>query len=451
MSEIYISGGAVSFENDPSHPNQMILKGVLVRLDEPSTKPPGGAEGHRILLPTDIAKERLSTLLNMGLNYSPALDTHAQRRKVGTIVKAWIDGKDLCIQAVVWKHDFPEAEQDLKQKGLGMSMEIGSVCVEDPDAQVWKITDFYFLGATVLWKDAAAYYRTQAIAAKGASTMTKTAKKKTTATAAVQPDGNKVVEMAAGAAAEAVKDLLLPTINRQTQILAGLATRLDSMELQILGSTELEAKGKKEEDEKACDNMESKAKDDEDDEDEEDDEDDDEDIDAEDVNKGSLEETGPDTSDDADDDDEPGHINKGAMNKGSKTTCEDTVGKTVASARLKQQIKSNRELSARVAELEKQLATASKRQARTEKQVAASAAQTARRSAVVLDPSTLGLLQKSGLDATEIKASGQKLTIAEVDAMLAGSEMDTVKRMEMKNHLLRAGVMEEGTVKRAWS
>src|ERR1017187_7194982 len=172
----------LEFAVSEMHPNRMQLRGVLCRLDEASTKAPNGSDGHRILVPSDTAKRRLSSLLNMGLNYAQTLDGHAQKRKVGVIDKAWIDGKDLRIEAIIWKHDFPEAEKDLKQKGLGMSMEIGDVHVEDPNANIWTLTDFYFLGATVLMKDKAAYYNTQAIAAAAANNeRSSTMKVKTTA------------------------------------------------------------------------------------------------------------------------------------------------------------------------------------------------------------------------------------------------------------------------------
>ena len=453
-SYILAGGGTASLQIDPEHPNQMKFKGVLVRLDEPSTKPPGGAEGHRILLPTGIAKERLGTLLNMGLNYSPSLDTHAQRRKVGTITRAWIDGQNLCIEGLVWKHDFPEAEQDLKQKGLGMSMEIGNVHVEDPEAPIWKITDFYFLGATILWKDAAAYYRTQAIAAKaqGAQTMSKAVAKPTPKkTPPAVVDITKIAEVAAAAATKAATDSLQPIIGRQTRLLGSVMSRLDDMETRLLlAGAEVDAKGKKEdeeEDEDACD-MASKAKEDDDDDEDDDDE---EDIDAEDINKGDLEELGPETGDDEEDDDDPGHLSQGAKNKGDKTTSDEKVGKTVSSARLKQALKSNKMLAAKVAQLSQELAAAktksAKAVAKVQKQVAAATQQMTRKS---LDSVSLGLLSKSGINAQELQSSGQKLAVAEVDAILAAGStaMGIVERMQFKNNLRNAGLMDDGVVER---
>ena len=142
--------GSININADQTHPNKMRFRGVLVRLDEPSTRPPNGADGHRIFVPTDVAQKRLLTLVGMGLNYAEDLDGHAQRRKVGVIQRAYIKGKDLWVEGIVWKHDFPEAQSDLKQRNLGMSMEIGQVEVDDTQADVWVLNDFYFLGATIL-------------------------------------------------------------------------------------------------------------------------------------------------------------------------------------------------------------------------------------------------------------------------------------------------------------
>jgi hypothetical protein len=472
--------GSASLSEDAGHPNKMKFHGVLVRLDEPSTKPPNGSNGHRILVPSSVAKRVIKSLINMGLNYSPSLEAHAQKRKVGTITKAWIDGKDLCVDAVVWKHDFPEAEQDLKQPGLGMSMEIGDVQVENENAEVWKLSDFCFLGATILWKNAAAYYRTQAIAAnkEGRHSM---AKKE----AAVQEPVKKPVQItnrelrllvasAAGKAVEKALGSIGPTIGRQTKILANLATRLDDVELglsqgRIITTNadddaddddeeiRIDAKGgahKADCTDKECEGCMTSAKKPEDDEDEDDEDDDDEDIDATtvgDIDKGDLDDMGPDTDSEDDPDDEPGHINKGARNKGGKVASEDKVGKHasdggITGARLANALKANKKMARDIAELKAQVGALTKTVKRQVKQIAAAGEQN-RRS---VDPSTLALLSKSGIDARELQASGQRMTVAEVDAVLAASGLNLgpVERMTAKNKLLQEGLMEDGAVQR---
>ena len=218
----------------------------------------------------------------------------------------------------------------------------------------------------------------------------------------------------------------------------------------LLAGAEVDAKGKKEdeeEDEDACD-MASKAKEDDDDDEDDDDE---EDIDAEDINKGDLEELGPETGDDEEDDDDPGHLSQGAKNRGDKTTSEEKVGKTVSSARLKQALKSNKMLAAKVAQLSQELAAAktksAKAVAKVQKQVAAATQQMTRKS---LDSVSLGLLSKSGINAQELQSSGQKLAVAEVDAILAAGStaMGIVERMQFKNNLRNAGLMDDGVVER---
>lgn len=445
--------GAAQLSVDPQHPNQMKFTGVLVRLDEPSTKAPNGAEGHRILVPSAVAKKRLKTLVHMGLNYAPSLDAHAQKRKVGTITRAWIEGKDLHVEAIIWKHDFPEAEQDLKQPGLGMSMEIGDVQVEDQKADIWKLADFYFLGATVLWKKSAAYYKTQAIAAKADERSTMATKTNTKKKEALDPQ--KLVEIATAAAVKAVSGTLMPTIGRQTKLIASLAARQDKYDV-LLASRTIETSNADEDDdedieaaadgeEEACDEPDMKAGKGKEN-DDEDDDDDEEEIDAT-VDKGDLEDMGEKSDDD---DDDPGHMSKDAKNKGRKTTSEDELGKTVSSARLSAALKANKQLARDNAELKASVEKLRKTVKATSKQVTAAAKEQGRRSAVVIDVNTAGLLSKSGINPSELAASGQKLTVGEVDALLEASKLNlgTVERMQAKNNLLAAGLMEEGGVNR---
>lgn len=455
----------------------MGFRGVLVRLDEPSTKPPNGADGHRILVPRDVAKKRLSTLVGMGLNYAPDLQGHAQRRKVGVIKKAWIEGNDLCVEAVIWKHDFPEAERDLKKPGLGMSMELGKVQVQDLQAKVWTLTDFYFLGATILKKDAAAYYRTEAIAAQAERSEGVIKTKKKPVTKVVELNAEKIAEIAA-AAAKAVGDTVLPTMARQTKILASIAARQEEMDLQLAarGSAvteeeeELEiAANEHEEDheEEACEDMTTKkvkaAKkhEDGDEEDDDEDEDDDEEMEsAEDhgIDEGDLEEMGPETEEDEEDDDQPGKINKGAKNKGRTGNTDERLGKDinepVTGAAL-------RVLRRHVKDMQKQLNAMSqhnklltKELSKYKKQARKVSAEIGRRSAetnqFAVPAEINGMFAKAQVDLDAMRASGQRLSGTDVDAVIqaSGLELDVTKRIEMKNKLRNAGLMDEGVVVR---
>jgi hypothetical protein len=431
---------------EDAHPNKMRFKGVLVRLDEPSTKPPNGSDGHKILLPTSVAKARLSTLIGMGLNYDPSLKQHAPRRKVGIINKAWIEGKDLWVEGHIWKGDFQEAETDLKQKDLGMSMEIGDVHVEDVKADIWNITDCTFNGATILYKNAAAYAKTLAIAAQAQKEKemadTKKVPAKKTVTAA------SVAQTAATAAAEAIASRFEPiltdiseTLANTSNVLASIAASQQAMTARLEASDELEVEAAEEVDDmKTCKecgkedcSCDVKASEDEEEYDEE----------LEEDEMESASDMGPKTADPGDT--EPGHLADGHdANHGTGVT-DKKVGKTVSkgvtgSAREKV-------LEAQVEKLNAQVALLKKKMRSVGKQVSAAAEKVTRRS---VPAEVTGLLGKASIDASALQASGRKLTVEEVDGVLAGCgiEMDSTRRMAFKNSLLAAGLMEDGQVER---
>src|SRR5580692_4601159 len=118
------AGSVVTFSDASkgmlTHPNKMPFKGTLLICDEPSDKPPHGSQGHRILVTSKVAKEKLGSLPGMAVNYDPSdMDEHETQHKVGVITKAWMEGPEVKIAGFVWKKDFPEAERDLKRKDLG--------------------------------------------------------------------------------------------------------------------------------------------------------------------------------------------------------------------------------------------------------------------------------------------------------------------------------------------
>lgn len=442
---------AASFSSG-GHPNKMKFEGVLVRLDEPSDKPPGGAEGHRIMLPSTVAKKRIGTLIGMGLNYSPSLDGHAQRRKVGVIEDAGIDGKKLWVKGYVWKHDFPEAEDDLKQSGLGMSMELGDVKVKNPKADVWELEDCCFLGGTILWKGKAAYHNTRAIAAakQGGGKMAKTATaKKPVKKVPGALDEAGIAKIAASAAASAVGSLMAGQIKRQTDLMEAMATKIDSLsaeeddEDEDVDTTTVDASTDDEDVEAA-----GKKKGEEDDgEDGEDDgEDGEEDDDEDDVDATSSE-------------NKPGEENSDAKNHGDDTTEDDDVGTKVnepvtgaaSVKKLRRALKAERQKSAG---LQAQIDTLSKQMKKLNKQVTASAERITRRT---LDPATVGLLAKSNINAAALVESGQKLSVTDVDAVIAAGESasgvryTTEQKISLKNKLFNDGIMDEGRVDRGYA
>lgn len=435
-----LSAGASS-----NHPNELKITGVLTRLDEASTKAPNGSDGHRIYLSTAVAKKRLHTLVGMGLNYSPKLESHNQSKKVGVIKRAWIDGKDLCIEGVIWKHDFPESERDLKgRKDLGMSMEIVSVSIEDQNASVWKIDDFYFSGGTILKKDAAAYYNTVAIAAakqKGrgevmADTVKKTVSAKEVASAAVQAALKEVMPLIT-AQGETLKELQ----NSVATLSSGIAaSQLDS-ELAALVAGVTAAKDD-DDDAEACD-MESMG--------------DDEAVDEVDagnehgIDTGDLEDMG--AGDDSDDGGMPGGANKDTKNRNpggaagdiSKAGKPDNKAITGSNAVFMKHIKT---LVKTVKAQSDEIAKLKKSNQRTNKQITAASASMGRRS-VVTSSELNNLLAKGGLTADGIQASSTKLSVQDMDALLAAVPgIPVTSKIQLKSEAAKAGLMDEGLVNR---
>jgi hypothetical protein len=156
------------------HPNRMGFRGVLTVVDSASDKSPSGARGHRVLLTRRAAEEAIPSLMGMGLDYSPALDRHDARRKIGVITRAEIVGHAIEIGGFLYARDFPEIVKEIGKTareartvyagsgsaGLGMSYEIADARVEDIKANVWVLNRVTFTGAAVLRRDKAAYRST---------------------------------------------------------------------------------------------------------------------------------------------------------------------------------------------------------------------------------------------------------------------------------------------------
>lgn len=452
------------------HPNRMEFKGLLVNLDSPSTRAPNGSQGKRIIIPSEVAAARLNTLIGMGLNYSPSLDAHAQRRKVGVIEKSWIEGSNVWVSGCIWKSDFPEATEDLKGRtDLGMSMELGSVVCNDQNAPIWRIDDFIFTGATILTKNSAAYQDTLAIAASAVKknkkqrieeilNMSVTTKQKTAAATTIDP--TTLAGILAGALTKALEPVTAGFAKQSEQLTALNATLTAS------------AAGDDEDDDEsvtvadllaAATKKAAPVDDDEDDEDDDVDassEDDEDDVDAA-VSTGDMDELA-DADDDANDEAaKPGQTPK-AMNKnhGNKKTVTKGKVKTKKMAVTGSTAKLLKLLMAQNEELRKQnesLAASNKKlkplTASVEKLQAAASkveAQTARRS-VELPAVVTGLLSRAGLSAKTLVDEGRVLTVPEVDGILAnvGAHLDITTKVGIKSELARHGVMEEGRVDRS--
>src|SRR6185369_6844009 len=172
---------AIEMPEVAAHPNRVPFRGVLTFVDVASDAAPAGARGHRVMLKKSATEKALPTLLGMALDYTPALDRHDARRKVGVItsadvvesvrgraVRATAGGAPALRSAVsisgfLYARDFPELVREIRAMGpavLGMSYEIAEAKIDDLGADVWEVTDFTFTGAAVLRRDKAAYRET---------------------------------------------------------------------------------------------------------------------------------------------------------------------------------------------------------------------------------------------------------------------------------------------------
>ncbi len=148
------------------------------------------------------------------------------------------------------------------------------------------------------------------------------------------------------------------------------------------------------------------------------------------------------------DDDEPGKLNNEAKNKGRKSSSEDKTGKNVTSGRLAAALERERRTTRKLNAAMEQLEDLQKQMKRMKKQVAL-AAETQGRKSTALPAEITGLLRKGGIDASELMASGQKLTVDEVDAVLmAVGGLPPEKRIQLKTEMSRRGIMDEGRVQR---
>lgn len=101
------------------HPNRAAFRGVLTTVDVPSQRAPSGAKGHLVVLTKQAAEAALPSLLGMALDYSPALDRHDVRRKVGVITRAEIVGRSLELGGYLYARDCPEIVKEIEKSRRG--------------------------------------------------------------------------------------------------------------------------------------------------------------------------------------------------------------------------------------------------------------------------------------------------------------------------------------------
>jgi hypothetical protein len=147
----------------------MPFSGVLTRVGVPSDGAPNGSGGKRVLLTHEAAERALPSLLGMGVGLTASFDGHDAQNKIGLITAAHIDGDALVIEGFIYAADFPRESLriHLGQADLGFSFEAQQIAVESLDADPLVVIDCTFTGAAILMKDAAAY-RTTSLAAAAA-------------------------------------------------------------------------------------------------------------------------------------------------------------------------------------------------------------------------------------------------------------------------------------------
>jgi len=110
---IELKSMAVAMPEVTGHPNRRAFRGVLTMVDVASERAPSGSKGHRVLLTKRAAEAALPSLLGMALDYSPALDRHDVRRKVGVITRADIVGRNVEVGGYLFARDFPEIVEEI--------------------------------------------------------------------------------------------------------------------------------------------------------------------------------------------------------------------------------------------------------------------------------------------------------------------------------------------------
>jgi hypothetical protein len=110
---------AVAMPEVVGHPNRTAFQGVLTTVDVPSQRAPSGAKGHLVMLTRRAAEAALPSLLGMALDYSPALDRHDVRCKVGVITRAEIVGRNIELGGHLFARDFPEIVEEIAKSRPG--------------------------------------------------------------------------------------------------------------------------------------------------------------------------------------------------------------------------------------------------------------------------------------------------------------------------------------------
>lgn len=168
----FMSAMSLEVPETLDHPNKAPFSGILVRLDQASDMAPHGSMGMKTFLTSAAAEAALGSLLGMGINCTVDLKGHDTKAKIGVITSATIEsdalGKYIKIGGFIYASDFKDTYATIKAKKeeLGFSFEASHLYVCDHELpNVLEINKLTFTGASILYKNSAAYRSTSLAAA----------------------------------------------------------------------------------------------------------------------------------------------------------------------------------------------------------------------------------------------------------------------------------------------
>lgn len=164
---------------------------MVTKVDVPSDGIPEGA-WNRVVFPAEEMEKALPLLIGMPVNAefnsegrsptgSSYLSSHDITNIIGVFTEAWISGTDVRVKGHLFSETYPQEVKIIKalarQGELGMSIEVEVDELKEVEYQGKTVLETYGLtplGATILFKDRAAFAKTKfAAAKKGAEEMEK--------------------------------------------------------------------------------------------------------------------------------------------------------------------------------------------------------------------------------------------------------------------------------------
>ena len=145
---------------DAKGENKLAFSGLLCTVDQPSDQPPGGANGHRCLIPRQLAANTISQLRNMPVNAAiPRLNDHARPSIVGVVQAARLGYDGVLIHGLLFNRNRPDAIQAIQANAdqLGLSFEVADTEVESESAPVWRLSKLEWCGCSILARANVAY------------------------------------------------------------------------------------------------------------------------------------------------------------------------------------------------------------------------------------------------------------------------------------------------------